>query len=735
MFCVGCRGRLERGQGVNVPGVGMCHPSCAQQREQGFTHTVSSLGGYGQPALPASPSGGPQLWDGGAKMDLDAAKQLFIEDMQQVEKEERQKAVQGHTLQPRAALVEQPRMHALSVQQRALQEQHRFQAEQQRGLEAQRRAIEQQHRDQAEQQRALEAQRQMIAERSRIEAERQRALQAQRHAIDEQRRIQAERQHALQLEAQRRAIEDQRRIETERQRALEAQKRAVEEQLRIETERHRMLEAQRRLADEQRRIEAGRQQAIAAQRRVEEQRNAQMIKAAEEEAKLCAQRRAVDEQRRIDTQRHLALEAARSAAVEQAQIEAQRRAAEEHRRLESHRQLAFEGQRKPAEEQAHTEARRKAAEEEKTIESQRKLALEAQRQAAEEQAQIQSWGSALVEQSKLESQRQLPLEGMRIATDVEMQRRVAEKTDPPKPTETEEHSQIEAQRRPREDERKVASHQQLALEATRLEAQERARIETKRKAEEDQRRLEAQLYLPLEVPFNMEEQPQMEQKKASEEHARIETRWLAGEERRIVDEGVEAQESLAQTRQKAVPSANEHARMLRLPMSPPVQSPFPEASSGGSSPTVAPPSPRVPLIEAELQAATGKSSSTENVSNAKPKRDDQGSSTEGLDVNGFGAAMLREACQYGEETSGDEEAGANASDMTSSLREVVLTRGLVRQLLEELESDSRQDSVLERWGFGRGSAAWSRAECALRVHLNLDGKLSERWEKVSPCFE
>ena len=51
----------------------------------------------------------------------------------------------------------------------------------------------------------------------------------------------------------------------------------------------------------------------------------------------------------------------------------------------------------------------------------------------------------------------------------------------------------------------------------------------------------------------------------------------------------------------------------------------------------------------------------------------------------------------------------------------MLTRGLARQLLEEIEAAAADEhkvgEVLERWGFGTGSEAQMRAEHALGPHM------------------
>jgi uncharacterized protein involved in outer membrane biogenesis len=97
---------------------------------------------------------------------------------------------------------------------------------------------------------------------------------------------------------------------------------------------------------------------------IEEQKQAEIRRLEEEQARLEAERKAAEEAAR--------LEAERKAAEEAARLEAERKAAEEAARLEA--------ERKAAEEAARLEAERKAAEEAARIEAEKKAAEEAAKQ-------------------------------------------------------------------------------------------------------------------------------------------------------------------------------------------------------------------------------------------------------------------------------------------------------------------------------------------------------------------
>lgn len=63
----------------------------------------------------------------------------------------------------------------------------------------------------------------------------------------------------------------------------------------------------------------------------------------------------------------------------------------------------------------------------------------------------------------------------------------------------------------------------------------------------------------------------------------------------------------------------------------------------------------------------------------------------------------------------------------------VLTRGLARQLMDELEAAINEDNptaVLENFGLGRGPEAWVQVEQAMRPHLDQDLQLRQQWLDV-----
>lgn len=75
-----------------------------------------------------------------------------------------------------------------------------------------------------------------------------------------------------------------------------------------------------------------------------------------------------------------------------------------------------------------------------------------------------------------------------------------------------------------------------------------------------------------------------------------------------------------------------------------------------------------------------------------------------------------------------------AEEGSLPLEEVILTRGLARQFVDEVEASTGDETafVLAQWGFGSGLACWSRARCALQPHLDADEVLRHRWELLHP---
>mmetsp|Transcript_88072 Transcript_88072/g.139136 ORF Transcript_88072/g.139136 Transcript_88072/m.139136 type:complete len:204 (-) Transcript_88072:88-699(-) len=64
---------------------------------------------------------------------------------------------------------------------------------------------------------------------------------------------------------------------------------------------------------------------------------------------------------------------------------------------------------------------------------------------------------------------------------------------------------------------------------------------------------------------------------------------------------------------------------------------------------------------------------------------------------------------------------------------LVLTRGLARQLMSELEDAVNQHNpvkVLEDFGLGKGPEAWVQVEQAMRPHLDQDPQLRQQWIEV-----
>jgi len=215
--------------------------------------------------MPALPSGTASFQR--APMELDAAKQLFLEDLQEQEREKQVALApawpalqqQSFALEQQSRAVDQAR--ALDLQQVALHQQRRA-SDQARALEQQQVALEQQRR--AEDQARALAQQQLFLDQQRRASEQARALQQlaleQQRRADDQARALAQQQ--LFLDQQRRADDqvralEQQRLALERQRSFEAQQQqlALEQQRRVEYQQQ-ALEQQRTASEQQRVFEA-----------------------------------------------------------------------------------------------------------------------------------------------------------------------------------------------------------------------------------------------------------------------------------------------------------------------------------------------------------------------------------------------------------------------------------------------------------------------------------------------
>merc|ERR1719454_789757 len=74
-----------------------------------------------------------------------------------------------------------------------------------------------------------------------------------------------------------------------------------------------------------------------------------------------------------------------------------------------------------------------------------------------------------------------------------------------------------------------------------------------------------------------------------------------------------------------------------------------------------------------------------------------------------------------------------AEDSTADMQNspLVLTRGLAKQLVEELKATVEPAYVLERFGLGTGSEAWLHVEQALEPHFDVDPNLLWLWLEIT----